>query len=228
MEDEKIFWYTEDIDFLSILKENQADTNNCQTYARGEFIFFPEDDADTVFYIAKGRVKIGSFGKEGKEVLNTIVYPKEIFGLAAIFGEKSRKKFAQALEYTTIYSILKTEVMHLVSQKIEITSFFLKTMGFRVFELEKRLESLAFKDSRTRIIGFILDLADARGLRIGYETLIKHFFTHQEVANLTSTSRQTVTMILNDLRQQNILTFNRKRLLIRDLDLLRSEIQSVT
>ncbi|RMG79696.1 MAG: helix-turn-helix domain-containing protein, partial [Bacteroidetes bacterium] len=50
------------------------------------------------------------------------------------------------------------------------------------------------------------------------------FMTHQEIANLTATSRQTVTTVLNELRTKNILTFNRKRLLIRDMEQLRKEI----
>ena len=97
-------------------------------------------------------------------------------------------------------------------------------MGSRVLEMEKRLESLVFKDSRSRVIDFLLDLADKKGTRVGYETLIEGFFTHQEIANLTATSRQTVTTVLNELRTRNLLTFNRKRLLIRDLELLRAEI----
>ena len=47
--------------------------------------------------------------------------------------------------------------------------------------------------------------------------------THQEIANLTATSRQTVTTVLNELRNKNILTFNRRRLLIRDMGELAKE-----
>jgi CRP-like cAMP-binding protein len=50
--------------------------------------------------------------------------------------------------------------------------------------------------------------------------LVRKFLTHQEIANLTATSRQTVTTVLNELRNKNILTFNRRRLLIRDMDAL--------
>jgi CRP-like cAMP-binding protein len=44
--------------------------------------------------------------------------------------------------------------------------------------------------------------------------------THKEMADLTGTSRQTVNAVLNDLRRQNILTFDRKRMLVRDMDKL--------
>jgi CRP-like cAMP-binding protein len=67
------------------------------------------------------------------------------------------------------------------------------------------------------------NLADKKGQRVGYEMLVRKFMTHQEIANLTATSRQTVTTVLNELRNKNILTFNRRRLLIRDMSNLESE-----
>ena len=96
-------------------------------------------------------------------------------------------------------------------------------MGDRILDIEQRLESLVFKDSRTRIIEFLLKQAQKRGQRVGYETLVKKMLTHQEISHFTATSRQTVTTVLNELRDKNILTFNRKRLLIRDLDKLAAE-----
>jgi len=94
-----------------------------------------------------------------------------------------------------------------------------------VLEMESRLESLVFKDSRSRIVEFVVDLAEKKGQRVGYEWVVRKFITHQEIANLTATSRQTVTTVLNELRNDNLLTFNRKRLLVRDLELLKKEIK---
>ena len=96
----------------------------------------------------------------------------------------------------------------------------MKIMGSRMLEMEQRLESLVFKDSRTRIIEFLHELGEKKGQRVGYEMLVRKFMTHQEIANLTATSRQTVTTVLNELRNRNLLTFNRKRLLIRDMEKL--------
>jgi CRP/FNR family cyclic AMP-dependent transcriptional regulator len=101
-----------------------------------------------------------------------------------------------------------------------LNMFLMRIMGSRVLEMEKRLESLVFKDSRTRIVEYLRDLATNKGQRVGYEMLVRNFLTHQEIANLTATSRQTVTTVLNELRNDNILTFNRKRLLIRDMEKL--------
>lgn len=64
-------------------------------------------------------------------------------------------------------------------------------------------------------------MIEKKGQRIGYEWVVRNFITHQEIANLTATSRQSVTTLLNELRNDGILTFDRKRLLIRDFDRLK-------
>jgi CRP-like cAMP-binding protein len=93
-------------------------------------------------------------------------------------------------------------------------------MGRKVDSLERRLESIISKDSRTRIIDFLREMAEENGKKVGFETLIKNNFTHKDIASLTGTSRQTVTTTLNSLKDQNIINFDRRRILIRDMDLL--------
>ena len=88
-------------------------------------------------------------------------------------------------------------------------------------KLERRVESLVFKDARTRIVEFLREAAEWKGRKVGFETLIPTSLTHKDIAQLTGTSRQTVTTILNELKEDNIINFNRKQILIRDLDLLK-------
>ncbi len=90
-------------------------------------------------------------------------------------------------------------------------------LGDRLRQVENRLESLIFKDARRRIIDFLKESASRQGKRVGYEMLIKHSLTQQDIANITGTSRQTVTSVLNDLRRANLIYFNRRSILIRDL-----------
>ncbi len=63
-------------------------------------------------------------------------------------------------------------------------------------------------------------MAEKYGKKIGVEVLVKHDLTHQDMANLTATSRQTVTTVLNDLKEKDLIYMERKRFLIRELDKL--------
>lgn len=220
-------WYLENIDVTGILCPQKMSAangdHNSKVNKKGAHIYMQEDDADKIFFINEGRVKIGTYGEEGKEITKAILGPGEVFGELSLIGEERRRDFAVCMEDTSLCVVTTTEMKGLMKDHSNLTIFMMKIMGSRVLEMENRLESLVFKDSRTRIVDFLVNLAEKRGQRVGYETLVRKFMTHQEIANLTATSRQTVTTLLNDLRNRNLLTFDRRRLLIRDLEALKAE-----
>lgn len=217
-------WYLENIDVGGILCPNKMDTvednHTTKSVKKGEAIYVEAAEADKIFFINSGRVKIGSKGEDGKEITKTILESGEVFGELALIGQDKRNDFAIAMEDTRLCVISRDEMKGLMREHNFLSAFMMKIMGSRVLEMESRLESLVFKDSRTRIIQFLTDLVHKRGQRVGYEMLVRKFLTHQEIANLTATSRQTVTTVLNDLRNKNVLTFDRRRLLVRDMEVL--------
>ena len=202
---EQSLWYAENIDLENTLKTNTS--AEAEFFARkvkfrkGDYIYLPEENSDTIYFIFSGKIKIGTYRDNDKEVITAMLQKGDVFGEVAIITDQKRKDFAQA-------------------------AIFMKIMSNRVMEMEDRLESLVFKDSKTRIIEFLLLSIHKSGQRVGYEYVLRNFITHQDIANLTSTSRQTVTMVLNDLRNENIIQFDRKRLLVRDLEKLKSLINS--
>ena len=177
-----------------------------------------------MYFISSGRVKIGTDTQGEKSITKAILEPGEIFGEMAMMGESHRRDFAIALEEAHICEISRDAMTSLFREHNPLYLFMMNLSGSRAQQMEKRLESLVFKDSRSRIIEFLVDLNERKGSRVGYEWVVRRFITHQEIANLTATSRQTVTTILNELKNKNLITFNRKRLLIRDLEKLQSEL----
>ena len=170
-------------------------------------------------------MKIGNHGDGGREITKVILNSGEVFGELSLIGQMERRDFAYAMEDTACCILTVEEMKSLMRHHSDINLFLMKVMGSRVLQMEKRLESLVFKDSRTRIIEYLLELAERRGQRVGYEVVVRKFITHQEIANITATSRQTVTTVLNNLRNKNLLTFDRRRLLIRDLEKLQLEVE---
>ncbi len=190
------------------------------TIKKGEHIYLQDDDADKIFFITEGRVKIGTHADNGKEITKAILTEGEIFGELSVVGVGKRRDYAVAMENTMLCVLSLANMKGLLKDHSPLNLFIMNLIGSRALEMERRLESLVFKDSRTRVIDFLLDLGEKKGKPVGFETLVRRFMTHQEIANLTATSRQTVTTILNELRTDNIIIFNRRRLLIRDMDKL--------
>jgi CRP/FNR family transcriptional regulator, cyclic AMP receptor protein len=223
-------WYLENIDLPNILcpKKQANIPHSSRMFKKGDYIYLPKDDADKIFFISEGRVKIGAIGENGKEITKVILTKGEVFGELALFSNgQKRHDFAYAMEDTDLCSVTVNEMKSLFRDSNALTNFFLNLMGSRVKIMENRLESLVFKDSRTRIVEFLVEQGKEKGQTVGTETLVKRFLTHQDIANLTATSRQTVTTVLNDLRERNVLTFSRNRLLIRNLAQLEKETSKV-
>lgn len=221
-------WFLENINVTNIfcpqkLGSGALEKHTQKKFKKGEYIYIPNEEADCIYLISEGRVKVGAYGDGSKEITKAILNEGEVFGELSLIGENKRRDFAYAMEQTTVCVITVEEMKSLMREYSGLQLFIMKIMGNRVLEIEQRLESLVFRDSRTRIIEYLLNLAKKKGQRVGYETVVRRFLTHQEIANLTATSRQTVTTILNELRTKNIITFNRKRLLVRDLETLEKE-----
>lgn len=221
-------WYLESIDVGDIFCENKMSESEGQhkhnAFKKNDYIYFPDESSDKIFFITEGSIKVGTTNDTGKQITKAILNKGEVFGELAIIGEETRRDFAIALENTKICTLSVSQMNAMMKDHGPLSMFFMKLMGSKVLQMEKRLESLVFKDSKTRILEFIVDQLEKRGQQVGYEWVIRNQLTHQEIANICATSRQTVTTLLNDLRSQNIITFDRRRMLIRDLDKLKAEM----
>jgi CRP-like cAMP-binding protein len=198
-----------------------GDTHTFTEFKKDEFIYFPDEKSTHIYMIASGRVKIGHYLDDGKEVVTAILSTGEIFGELALAGEDQRKDFAQAMDSVSICPLSIDDLKDLMKEDKELSFKMLKLVGLRLMKLERKLELLVFKDARTRIIEFLKDSASWKGKKVGFETMIPTKLTHKDIAALTGTSRQTVTTILNELKDQNLINFDRRKILIRDIDQLK-------
>lgn len=212
-------------DLLTYLQEQATDLqDNIRTFQRNEYLLQPHHHIHHIYIVMEGRVKVGTYGTDSKEMIKKIVGPGGFIGDFTLSGTTKSNDYAISMESTKVYALTKPEIAILLQKRPGFFFSFMDKLGEQLLEMEQRLEHLVFKDSRSRIIHFLEKLVKKNGQRIGYEMLVRPFFTHQDIASQTATSRQTVTTVLNELRNKHVLTFNRRRLLVRDMDLLRAEL----
>ncbi len=226
---ESKLWHLEKINLFRDLREEELDqidrVANMKDMEKGKYIYFPNDPSNVVFLLKRGRVKIGSFSADGKEMIKAILEPGEIFGELAITGQEKRRDFAQAMDSEVrICAINKDEMLKLMRENPTLSFELTRHIGDRMTKMERRFENLVFKDARARIIDFITTAAKEKGRKVGYGYELKHQLTHQDIANLTATSRQTVTIILNELKERELINFDRKSILIHDINELEGEL----
>jgi CRP/FNR family transcriptional regulator, cyclic AMP receptor protein len=201
--------------------EQLANVAQFRRYNRFQFVYMPDESADFLYFLIKGKVKIGTFSLDGREVIKEVLQPERPFGELCLTHESRRVDFAQTMhDDVEILAVRADEFRHLMQQNVKLMLSCMQHLGRRLQRVEERLSSLVLKDARERIIEFLVESADREGRRVGLETLVKHQLTQQEIASLTGTSRQTVTSVLNELRKANLIYFNRNSILIRDLQRL--------
>ena len=202
-------------------KDRLAGMMEIKVKPRYSFLYLPGDPSDTIFFLARGAVKIGTHSSDGREIIKSLIHPTAMFGELGLIGERNRQDFAQALkEDVHVYTLKVEDFKMLMRNNFDLCNKVMMLFGSRLMKAENKLESLIFKDARTRIIDFIKESVSNRGRRIGYEMLLKHSLTHQDIANITCTSRQTVTLVLNELKKSHLIYFNRGKILVRDMEKL--------
>lgn len=211
-----LFDYLQDDEKLKL-----AELAEHRVIPRHHWIFQPGEVSDTVYFLLRGAVKTGNHSADGKEVINALVHPLAMFGELGLMGEQRRKSFAKVLkDDVQVLCIRVKDFREMMRTNYDLTNRVMMLLGARLMRTEEKLESLIFKDARTRIVEFIRDAVNRRGKRIGYEMLLRHSLTHQDIANITCTSRQTVTLVLNELKKSDLIHFNRGRILVRDMSRL--------
>ena len=159
-----------------------------------------------------------SHSADGKEIIKSIIHPQAMFGEMCLMGQEKRVDFAKTMNSGVEYFTVSNKVFsQLMKSNRELNDNFMDIIGKRLTQAESRLESLIFKDARSRIIDFLKDSLDKRGRKVGFEMMFKHSLTQQDIANLTGTSRQTVTSVLNELKKENLIYFTRNSILVRDV-----------
>ncbi|MEZ4917503.1 MAG: Crp/Fnr family transcriptional regulator [Saprospiraceae bacterium] len=198
-----------------------AKNSQVRRISKFQFVYMPDESAEYVYFLMRGKIKLGTFAVDGREVIKEILQPITMFGDMVLAGEAKRSDFAQVMHEEVELLCVRVEDFQKIMQSNQNLVFAcLQHISKRLQRVEDRLASLVLKDARERIIDFLVETAGKEGRQVGFETLVKHHLTQQDIANLTGTSRQTVTSVLNDLRKSNLIYFNRNSILIRDLQKL--------
>lgn len=170
-----------------------------------------------IYIVVEGSVKVSSQEDE-REHISMILHRGNIFGECCLYGQEFTLYSAYTIEEKTrIISIDMDCFKSLMKNNFDFNLRVIEMIGDKIRKNEERLQNFATKDARQRILEFLKENVENNGKKVGFEMLIKHGLTQQDIANFTGTSRQTVTTVLNDLKSKNKIYLRRKSILIRDL-----------
>ena len=191
---------------------------------RGEPIYLPSQSADGVVLVASGRVKICHSTPEGKQSIIDFIDAGEVFGELALLDSQQRDEYAEASEKTTLIMIPKREMQALIRKYPRIVLSVTKLIGLRRQKVERRLRNLLFRSNRERVIHLLMELAEKYGEPTPEGLALKIRLSHQEMASVIGSTRETVTVVLGQLQAENMLTIARRRIVLNNLEMLAKEV----
>ncbi|MBS4065656.1 MAG: Crp/Fnr family transcriptional regulator [Chitinophagaceae bacterium] len=193
---------------------------------KGEYVYFDSHNLNKLYFLKGGMIKIGHIDNEGKEVIKEIIREGEIFGQFTLEKNNLNGEFAQAYKSDVSLCAFNIEDFEkLLKKKPEIAFYFSKQVGQKLHKLQNRLLNLLNKDVKTRLLNFLIMLAQEEGETVDGDSYIIHnFLTHEDMAQLIASSRQTVTTMLNHMETKGLVTVSRQQIKIPSVKSLQKQL----
>ncbi len=219
-------WCMSEVDIFTDLNDQEmariAAAAPMRQFTQGELLYSPPQPMETLFILKQGRVRIFRVSPDGRVLTTAIMTPGTIFGEMLPLGQQMHDNFAEALDEVIVCVMSRADVQRFLLSDARIAARISEILGNRVSQLERRLSDTVFKSVPQRVATTLCLLANeeqrrplSRGIQVS--------LTHEQVAALTGTSRETTTKVLNEYAEQGLLRLGRGRFIILDLPRLASE-----
>ncbi len=212
IEIEGIFHNTKSSESLSELFRNYG---ILQEFKKDSFIFMKGEMPRAVYLIEKGYVKICQLTSNGQSVTFFIRKPGEAFGLAEIILNHNHPCYAQCLYDSQVWVLNANVIKKKIDSDIGINKEILSLMTSRLIYQQSIVELLTSQSVEGRLALLLKQLSTPGS---NGEQFIDMILTHEEIGNIIGCSRQTVTEILNRWRSQGKIKYNRKKLVICNIN----------
>ena len=200
-------------------------TSLARTFRKREIVYFPHDPGESVLVMARGRIKIKAVSSEGRETIFAFMEPGEVFGELAIVDGAPRNEYAEAVEESLVLALPREELLWLMQRRPDVALHVTKLLGFRLRRIENRLKNLLFRSTRERAVALLVELLDSHGRLTGDRWEIRLRLSHQELASLIGSTRETVTATLGQLQREGLIEIFRRRIAVLNPDRLRAEMK---
>ncbi|AYV26366.1 cAMP receptor protein [Streptomyces sp. ADI95-16] len=217
-------WCLAEVDIFCDLSESEmeaiAAAAPMKTYQAGEILYSPTQPSEVLFILKKGQVRVFRVSADGRALTTAVISPGTIFGEMVLLGQHMYDNYAEALEDTIVCVMSRADVNRLLLTDARITTI----LGRRLAELEQRLSDSVFKTVAQRIATTLTTLTSAQPPAGPLRPVGRHpqiALTHEQLAALAGTSRETCTKVLHDYADRGLLRLARGRITVLDLNQLK-------
>jgi CRP/FNR family cyclic AMP-dependent transcriptional regulator len=186
-------------------------------FKAGDMIVHQDDEeGQTFFIIASGAVHVCIYTGEGKQSILATLHRGQFFGEMSLLDREPRSASVVAARECELFMLYRREFLDLLQRYPKMTVQMLTEMSRRLRKADRYINTLSLLSVYGRVADVILQLSKERGRRSGGVVVIPDRPTHQTIADMAGTSRETVSRILSQLRKKQLIAFDGRQLLILD------------
>ena len=194
--------------------ESLSDVTFTRTFSKDNVIILAEEEGDTLFILKKGQVKVSIVSEDGREVILSLLGSGSVFGELSLLDGKPRSANVVAIEETDLLMLRRTDFIQLIYKTPQIATALLAELATRLRKTDRQIEGLALLDVTSRISDTLLQLAAEQGVETVDGVTIHSRPTHQELANMSGTTRETVSRVLKRLESQGYINCSGRKITI--------------
>jgi len=192
-----------------------------QRASAGDRLFRQGSPSNVCYVILSGEIRLVQLTPGGKRVIIDILGPGKHLGFFVALSDKQYPVTAEVIEDCDLYAWNAPVIRNLLLKNQQLTMNVLSALTDRVTCLQIKVQQFATERVEQRIANSLLALARRMGKEQKDGILINMPLTHQDLAEMIGTYRETTTQTLNDMKAEGILEIGRRRLTILDKDALR-------
>ncbi len=186
-----------------------------KTFMEGEVIVHEDDEeGQSFFVIVSGKVHVEVITSEGKSSILASLKPGDFFGEMAILDGEPRSASVIASERCDILMLYRKMFLDILQRYPKITIQILVEMSKRIRRANKHINTLSLMSVYGRVADVLLQLAKEQGQRVRNMIVVPSRPTHQVIADMAGTSRETVSRILSQLQRKHYIVIDGKKLVI--------------
>ncbi len=226
MDTKRTLWYLRKVPFIADLGPDLlarlADRVELREAKRRDVIYLPGDPGNSLFLVHGGRIKVSKVTRDGKSLTLSYCGPAELFGENCLLDGGPRTEMAEAVENALLSAVSRTDFEDLITAYPALGLALTRLVIGRRRDLENKVEALVFRDVSSKLAELLVKLAGEYGVEDSRGVMVALKITHQELANLIGSTRETVSLTLSQFKRKRLITTEGRKVIISDAEALRA------
>lgn len=195
--------------FCNMSTETMGGLDNIKftaVYPKGSLLFVEGEQPRGVFIVCSGRVKLTTSSTEGKTLIVKIAEPGEVLGASATILGRAYEVSAQTLEPAQVNFVRREDFMTFLTQFPEACMHTAQQLSEKYHSAQREIRSLGLSQTTgEKLARLLLDWCARNGEETAKGMRITILLTHEEIAQMIGTTRETVTRLLSEFKRKKII-----------------------